>query len=110
MSPKIPELVHRNRAGEDAIRRWQRNAKRQISRLQRQGFTTVILGESIFVDSPTVGRKYWSCVGEPVTVPYMGSRRRTVATGGHLHRRTVVLLDVRQLRWPDARRIPQGSL
>jgi len=81
MSPKVPELVHTSRPDTETIRRWQRSTKRQISRLKRQGFATVILDESIFVDSPTVGRKYWSGIGEPITVPYRGSRRRTVAYG-----------------------------
>ena len=81
MSPKTPELVHRSKADEETIRRWQRNAKRQISRLEREGFTTVIQDESIFVDAPIVGRKYWSAVGTPITVTYRGNRRRTVAYG-----------------------------
>ncbi len=81
MSPKTPELVHKSKADVDTIRRWQRNAKRHISRLEREGFTTVIQDESIFVDAPIVGRKYWSAVGTPITVTYRGNRRRTVAYG-----------------------------
>ncbi len=81
MSPKTPELVHRNKADEQTIRRWQCNAKRQISRLKKEGFAIVIQDESIFVNDPVVGRKYWSAVGVPITIPYNGSHRRIVAYG-----------------------------
>jgi len=65
----------------ETIRRWQGNAKRQISRLKRQGFATVILDESVFVNAPSKGCRYRSPVGEPVTVPYDGRRPRTAAYG-----------------------------
>ncbi len=81
MSPKTPELVHRNKADAYTVRRWQYSAKRQISRLKKEGFVTVIQDESIFVNDPVVGRKYWSAVGVPIRVPYKGSHRRTVAYG-----------------------------
>jgi len=81
MSPKVSQMVHTSKPDIDTIRRWQRSAKRRISRLKREGFVTAVMDESIFVSTPSKGRKYWSPVGEPVTVPYDGRRPRTVAYG-----------------------------
>jgi len=81
MSPKVPQLVHTSKPDIESIREWQRGAKRRISRLKREGFVTAVMDESIFVSTPSKGRKYWSPVGEPVTVPYDGRRFRTVAYG-----------------------------
>jgi len=81
MSPKVSQQVHTSKPDIDTIRRWQRSAKRRISRLKREGFVTAVMDESVFVSTPSKGRKYWSPVGEPVTVPYDGRRPRTVAYG-----------------------------
>jgi len=81
MSPRVSQQVHTSRPDIDTIRRWQRSAKRRISRLKREGFVTAVMDESIFVSTPSKGRKYWSPVGEPVTVPYDGRRPKTAACG-----------------------------
>jgi len=81
MSPKVSQLVHTSKPDMETIRRWQSNAKRQISRLKQEGFVTAIMDESVFVNTPSKGRKYWSPIGEPVTVPCDGRRPRTVAYG-----------------------------
>jgi len=81
MSPKVPQQVHTSKPDIDTIRRWQRSAKRRISRLKRQGFVTAVMDGPVFVSTPSKGRKYWSPVGEPVTVPHGGRRSGRVAYG-----------------------------
>ena len=81
MSAKFPQRVHENKARQEEIRRWQRGAKRRISRLKRQGFATVILDESFFIHDPATGRKYWSPRGEPIAMEYNGRHRKVVVYG-----------------------------
>jgi len=81
MSPKVSQLVHTSKPDIDTIRRWQRSAKRRIPRLKREGFVTAVMDESVFVSTPSKGRRYRSPVGEPVTVPYDGRRSGTAACG-----------------------------
>ena len=78
MSPKTAQLVHENKAETKEIRRWQRNAKRLVSRLQGRGFATVIEDESFFIHDPKTGRKYRSPKWEPVILRCNGRHRKTV--------------------------------
>jgi len=57
MSPKVSQQVHTSKPDIDTIRRWQRSAKRRISRLKRGGFVTAVMDESVFVSTPSKGRK-----------------------------------------------------
>ncbi len=81
MSAKTAQRIHISRAEIDKIKRWQHNAKRRISRLELKGFTTVVFDESIFIDDPASGAKYWSPKGEPITTTYKGRHGRVVAYG-----------------------------
>ena len=81
MSAKTARRVHINRAGTDEIKRWQRNAKRRISRLESRGFAVVVFDESIFIDDPASGTKYWSPKGQPIVTTYKGRHGRVVAYG-----------------------------
>ena len=80
MSPKTSKQIHVNRATNRKIRIWQQHAKKKISRLKKSSFT-IIQDESIFVHDPSHGRKYWSMVGEPITVRYNGIHRRMIVCG-----------------------------
>ncbi len=44
-------------------------------------FTTAVVDESIFVNGPGSGVKYWSLRGAPVITAYNGSHDRIVAYG-----------------------------
>jgi len=81
MSPKVSQQVYTSKLDIDTIRRWQRSAKRRISRLKREGFVTAVMDESIFVSTLSKGRRYRSPVGAPVTVPHDGRQFRRVAYG-----------------------------
>ena len=81
MSAKKARRIHVNRAGIDEIRKWQYNAKRRISRLKSRGFAVVVFDESIFVDDPASGTKYWSPKGQPIVTTYKGCHGRVVAYG-----------------------------
>ena len=81
MSPKTSNRIHANRATNRKIRAWQKQVKKKISRLKKNGFTTLIQDESIFVHDPSNGKKYWSMVGEPITVRYNGIHRRMIVCG-----------------------------
>ncbi len=81
MSAKTPRRVHVNRANMDDIRRWQRNAKKHISRLTKEGFTILIQDESIFTHDPITGVKYWSLKGERITVGYNGKHKKSIVYG-----------------------------
>ena len=81
MSAKTSRRVHVNRAEMHDIQRWQRNAKRRISRLIKDGFTVLIQDESIFTHDPVTGVKYWSLKGERVIVGYNGRHRKSIVYG-----------------------------
>lgn len=81
LSSKTIQRVHVKRADIEEIRKWQRNTTRRISRLEKQGFATVIFDEAIFVDDPESGVKYWSPVGTPLITTYKGRHGRSVAYG-----------------------------
>ncbi len=44
----------------DEIRGWQRRARRKISRLEGQGFATVMIDEAVCMHDLAAGRKYRS--------------------------------------------------
>ena len=81
LTAKTVKRVHVNRAEIEEIRRWQRNAKRRISRLERRGFAVVVFDEAIFIDDPESGAKYWSPEGEPVVTTYKGRHGKVMAYG-----------------------------
>lgn len=81
LTPKTVQRVHAGRAGMEKIRKWQRNAKRRISRLQKRGFTVTVFDEAIFVNDPASGAKYWSPKGEPIVTTYNGRHEKMVAYG-----------------------------
>ena len=84
LSPKVAKRVNNGRANTDEIKWWQRNAKRQISRLKSRGFAIAIQDESLFVDESKTGTKYWSHVGIPVVTGYKGNKCKVVAYGAIL--------------------------
>ena len=73
--------VHINRADMDEIKKWQHNTKRRISRLERRGFVTVVYDESIFINDPKAGAKYWSPVGQSITATYTGNHDKVIVYG-----------------------------
>ena len=81
MSAKTAQRVHASKADIEEIRRWQRNAKERISRLEEKGFATAIQDEALFTYDPVTGRKYWSPTGEPLALPYNGLHQKVVVYG-----------------------------
>ena len=81
MSAKTAQRVHTSKADIEEIRRWQRNTKELISRLEKKGFATVIQDESFFTYDPVTGRKYWSPTGKPLVLPYNGLYQKVVVYG-----------------------------
>ena len=81
LTPKVPQKVHINRAGKEAIRGWQYRFDKRVSRLEENGFTIVDEDEVFFIHDVASERKYWSSRGERIVVPYTGSHRRIVAYG-----------------------------
>ncbi len=81
LSPKAPRKIHVNRAGKKAVQNWKYRFNKRVSRLENEGFTTVMEDEVIFIHDVMVGRKYWSPVGHPISVPYTGSHKRIAAYG-----------------------------
>ena len=57
-SAKTVKCIHVNRANMAEIKKWQRNTKRRILRLEQDGFTITVYDESIFIDEPQPGSKY----------------------------------------------------
>ena len=53
----------------------------RISRLESRGFVVVVFDESIFIDDPASGTKYWSPKGESIVTTYKGRHDRVVAYG-----------------------------
>ena len=62
LTPKVPQKVHVNRAGKEAVRSWQHRFDKRVSRLKEDGFTIVDEGEAFFIYDMASGRKYWSRV------------------------------------------------
>ena len=58
LTPKIPQKVHINRAGKEAVRGWQYRFDRRVSRLKEDGFTIVDEDEAFFIHDAISGRKY----------------------------------------------------
>ncbi len=81
LSPKAPRKIHVNRAGKKAVQNWKYRFNKRVSRLENEGFTTVMEDEAIFIHDVMVGRKYWSPVGHSISVPYTGSHKRIAAYG-----------------------------
>ncbi len=80
---KTVKRIHINRAEIVQIKRWQHNAKRQISHLESNKFAVVVFDEAIFIDDPASGVKYWSKKGEPIVLPYKGRHGRVVVVWWH---------------------------
>ena len=81
LSPKGSQRVHINRATKAAVKSWQYRLKKRISRLEKDGFVIAMEDEAFFIHDVKSGRKYWSPVGVPITVPYTGSHKRITAYG-----------------------------
>ena len=81
LSPKASQKIHIRRASSKAVRNWQYGIKKWISRMENEGFVVLMEGEAFFIHDATAGRKYWSPVGSPVTVPYTGSHRKVTVYG-----------------------------
>ena len=81
LSSKRATPIHINAAGKEFVEKWQRNLNRRISCLEAQGFTFVVEDESFFIRDRTEGCRYWTPVGTPVIVPYVGSHDTVTAYG-----------------------------
>ena len=81
LSPKGSQRIHINRATKTAVKSWQYRLKKRISRLEKDGFVLVVQDEAFFIHDVKSGRKYWSPVGVPITVPYTGSHKRIAVYG-----------------------------
>ena len=82
LSPKGSQKVHINRATKAAVKSWQYRLKKRISRLEKDDFVIAMEDEAFFIHDVKSGRKYWSPVGVPITVPYTGSHKR-IPDGAH---------------------------
>ena len=58
LTPKVPQKVHVNRAGKEAVRSWQHRFDKRVSRLEEDGFTIVDEDEAFFIYDMASGRKY----------------------------------------------------
>ncbi len=81
LSPKGSQRIHINRATKTAVKSWQYRLKKRISRLEKDDFVPVVEDEAFFIHDVKSGRKYWSPVGVPITVPYTGSHKRIAVYG-----------------------------
>ena len=81
LSPKGSQKVHINRATKAAVKSWQYRLKKRISRLEQDDFVIAMEDEAFFIHDVKSGRKYWSPVGVPITVPYTGSHKRITTYG-----------------------------
>ena len=70
LSPKESQ-----RAGQEAVQNWQYRFKKQVPRLEKDGFVPVVGDEAFFIHDTVSGRKYWSPRGKRIAVPYTGSHR-----------------------------------
>ena len=58
LTPKVPQKIHINRAGKEAVRGWQYRFDKRVSRLEGDGFTIVDEDEAFFIHDVMSGRKY----------------------------------------------------
>ena len=80
MSAKTVRRIHVRRAETKDNRRWQCNAEAHIAP-GIEGFAIVVFDESIFIDDPAPGTKYWSLKGRPIVTTYKGRHGRVAAYG-----------------------------
>ena len=81
LSSKRATPIHINAAGKEFIEKWQKNLNRHISCLETQGFTFAVEGESFFIRDRTEGCRYWTPVGTPVIIHYVGNHDAVTAYG-----------------------------
>ena len=81
LSPKESQRVHINRAGKKAVQNWQYRFKKQVPRLEKDGFVPVVGDEAFFIHDAVSGRKYWSPRGKRIAVPYTGSHKKVAVYG-----------------------------
>ena len=81
LSPKESQRVHINRAGKKAVQNWQYRFKKQVPRLEKDGFVPVMADEAFFMHDTVSGRKYWSLRGKRIAVPYTGSHKKVAVYG-----------------------------
>ena len=81
LSPKESQRVHINRAGKKAVQNWQYRFKKQIPRLEKDGFIPAMGDEAFFIHDTVSGRKYWSPRGKRIAVPYTGSHKKVTVYG-----------------------------
>ena len=81
LSPKESQRVHINRASKKAVQNWQYRFKKQIPRLEKDGFIPVMGDEAFFIHDTVSGRKYWSPRGKRIAVPYTGSHKKVTVYG-----------------------------
>ena len=76
LSPKESQRVHINRAGKKVVQNWQYRFKKQVPRLEKDGFIPAMGDEAFFIHDTVSGRKYWSLRGKRIAVPYTGSHKK----------------------------------
>ena len=81
LSPKESQRVHINRAGKKTVQNWQYRFKKQVPRLEKDGFIPVMEDEAFFIHDTVSGRKYWSLRGKRIAVPYTGSHKKVAVYG-----------------------------
>ena len=81
LSPKESQRVHINRAGKKAVQNWQYRFKKQVPRLEKDGFIPVMGDEAFFIHDTVSGRKYWPLRGKRIAVPYTGSHKKVTVYG-----------------------------
>ncbi len=81
LSPKAPQRAHADKAGPGGTRGWQRRARRKISRLEGQGFATVMIDEAVCMHDRAAGRKCRFPRGGRIVAGYNGNRRKAAAYG-----------------------------
>ena len=81
LSPKESQRVHINRAGKKAVQNWQYRFKKQVPRLEKDGFVPVMGDEAFFIHDTVSGRKYWSLREKRIAVPYTGSHKKVAVYG-----------------------------
>ena len=81
LPPKESQRVHINKAGKKAVQNWQYRFKKQIPRLEKDGFIPVMGDEAFFIHDTVSRRKYWSLRGKRIAVPYTGSHKKIAAYG-----------------------------
>ena len=81
LSSKHVTPIHINAASKEFVERRQKNLNRHILYLEAQGFTFVVADESFFIRDRTEGCRYWTPVGTPVIIPYVGNHDAVTAYG-----------------------------